>query len=68
MHHVNQIAKSPHHASHPNHEVVKNYIISYLNKLGLETQIQEGFANPKWKSVVYNKNILVRIKGLQTKP
>ncbi|MGB2116459.1 MAG: M28 family peptidase [Flavobacteriaceae bacterium] len=64
LQHINQIANSPHHASHPNHEAVKNYILSYLNKLGLETQIQEGFShNPKWKSVVYNKNILVRIKG-----
>ncbi|MGV8947138.1 MAG: peptidase M28, partial [Lutibacter sp.] len=61
---LKEITKKPHFTGSPEHEVVRNYIISELEKLGLQVEIQEQMAvNQKWRAATNTKNILARIKG-----
>jgi hypothetical protein len=72
LEHINQIAKQPHYVGTNNHEVVANYIVKELQKMGLETSVQEGFVMSdignlaEAKSLVKSKNIMCRIKGTQS--
>lgn len=63
LEHVTAIAKQPHYVGTKNHEVVANYIIKELQKLGLETTVQEGFTLSDWGNLVKSKNIMCRIEG-----
>lgn len=63
LEHINAIAKQPHYVGTKNHEVVANYIIKELQKLGLETTVQEGFTLSDWGNLVKSKNIMCRIEG-----
>lgn len=60
---VKAISKQPHYVGSENHEVVANYLQKELNKLGLETAVQEGYTLSDWGNLVKSKNILARIKG-----
>ncbi len=61
---LRQISEKPHYLGSNGHETVRNYLISELNKMGLETQVQEGFSlNSESKTLDKPKNILARIKG-----
>ena len=61
---LKEITKAPHYIGTKEHARVRNYLISQLEELGLETQVQEGFViNPKWKSLDKPKNIIAQIKG-----
>ena len=60
---VEAISKQPHFVGSANHEVVANYLVKELNKLGLQTSIQEGYTLSDWGNLVQSKNILARIKG-----
>lgn len=60
---VETISKKPHYVGSKNHEVVANYLVKELNKLGLQTSIQEGYTLSDWGNLVQSKNILARIKG-----
>ncbi|MFV5697099.1 M28 family peptidase [Flavobacterium sp. ZT3R17] len=60
---VKAISKQPHYVGSENHEVVANYLQKELNKLGLETTVQEGYTLSDWGNLVKSKNILARIKG-----
>jgi hypothetical protein len=61
---LKKITKKPHFTGSPEHEVVRNYLVSELEKLGLQVEIQEQMAvNKKWRAATNNKNILARIKG-----
>ncbi|MDD2675045.1 MAG: M28 family peptidase [Flavobacterium sp.] len=60
---VEAISKQPHFVGSANHEVVANYLVKELNKLGLQTSIQEGYTLSDWGNLVQSKNILTRIKG-----
>ena len=60
---VENISKKPHYVGSENHEVVANYLVKELNKLGLQTSIQEGYTLSDWGNLVQSKNILARIKG-----
>lgn len=60
---VEAISKQPHYVGSKEHEVVANYLVTELNKLGLETSIQEGYTLSDWGNLVQSKNILARIKG-----
>ncbi|MFV8342437.1 M28 family peptidase [Flavobacterium sp. XS2P39] len=60
---VEAISKQPHYVGSDNHEIVANYLQKELNKLGLETAIQEGYTLSDWGNLVKSKNILARIKG-----
>lgn len=61
--HLKEITKNPHYIGSPEHEVVRNYIIKELEKLGLETQVQEDPILTDWGTFTTPKNILARIKG-----
>jgi hypothetical protein len=60
---VEAISKQPHYVGSKEHEVVANYLVKELNKLGLETSVQEGYTLSDWGNLVQSKNILARIKG-----
>lgn len=60
---VEAISKQPHYVGSDNHVIVANYLQKELNKLGLETTIQEGYTLSDWGNLVKSKNILARIKG-----
>ena len=61
---LKEITRKPHFTGAPEHEVVKNYLVSELEKLGLQVEIQEQMAvNKKWRAATNTKNILARIKG-----
>ena len=60
---VEAISKQPHYVGSKEHEVVANYLIKELNKLGLETSVQQGYTLSDWGNLVQSKNILARIKG-----
>ncbi|PHQ57397.1 MAG: peptidase M28 [Lutibacter sp.] len=62
--HLKEITKKPHFTGSPEHVVVRNYIVSALEKLGSQVEIQEQIAvNGKWRAATNTKNILARIKG-----
>lgn len=60
---VEAISKQPHYVGSKEHEVVADYLVKELNKLGLETSVQEGYTLSDWGNLVQSKNILARIKG-----
>ena len=64
--HLKEISKKPHFTGSSEHETVRNYIVSQLEKLGLKVEIQEQVAvNSKWRAATNTKNILARIKGTE---
>jgi hypothetical protein len=60
---VKAITKQPHYVGSPNHEVVVQYLIKELQKLGLKPEIQEGFTLSDGGTLVKSKNVFARIKG-----
>lgn len=60
---VEAIARKPHFVGSKNHEIVADYLVKELQKLGLETSFQEGYTLSDWGNLVKSKNILARIKG-----
>jgi hypothetical protein len=48
---LNQVEafKKPHYVGSQEHEVVANYLIKELNKLGLETTVQQGYTLSDWE-------------------
>ena len=60
---VEAISKQPHYVGSKEHEVVADYLVKELNKLGLETSVQQGYTLSDWGNLVQSKNILTRIKG-----
>lgn len=61
--HVKEISKEPHGVGFQGHSKVRSYIISELEKLGLETSVQEGYTAGDWANLSKATNILSRIKG-----
>ena len=61
--HLKEISKNPHYVGSPDHERVKNYLVTALEDLGLEVQIQEDYVLTDWGTLTKPKNILARIKG-----
>jgi len=60
---VKVISENPHYIGSGNHKIVGDYLINELQKMGLETQIQEGTTLSDWGNLTKSKNILARIKG-----
>ncbi len=60
---VKNISKEPHFVGSENHDVVANYLVKELQKMGLETSVQEGFSFSDKSILTKGKNILARIKG-----
>jgi hypothetical protein len=65
--HLKEITKKPHFTGSPEHKVVRDYIVSQLEELGLQVEIQEQIAvNRKWRATTNTKNIVAKIKGSET--
>lgn len=60
---VKNISEKPHFVGSENHELVAVYLQKELQKMGLETSVQEGFAFSDWGTLTKCKNIVARIKG-----
>ncbi len=63
---LKEISKEAHYVGTPAHAEVRSYILRELEKMGLETQVQEGFTLNTWNgysNLVKPQNILARIKG-----
>src|SRR5690606_10250247 len=59
---LKEISKAPHFLGSEGHENVRKYLLSELEDLGLETQIQQGFVlSPESKTLTKPKNILGRL-------
>ncbi|MCL6266990.1 M28 family peptidase [Flagellimonas myxillae] len=63
LEHVKQLSKEPHAVGFPGHAKAKSYIISELNKMGLETTTQEGYTAGDWANLSKATNILAKIRG-----
>ena len=62
--HLKQIAKKPHFVGTAEHKKVQDYIVGELEKLGLNTEIQQQVAlNKKWRAGTTTQNIIAKIKG-----
>lgn len=60
---VEAVSKLPHYVGSENHKDVEIYLEKELQKLGLETTVQEGYTLTDWGNLVKSRNILARIKG-----
>ncbi len=66
LHHLKNISKNAHYVGTTEHKNVQNYIVTALNKIGLETEIQtQTTVNKKWVAATTTENILARIKGTE---
>ncbi len=61
--HVLNISKNPHGVGFEAHKEVRDYIITELERMGLETQIQEGYTAGDWGNFSKAINIMSRIEG-----
>ncbi len=63
LQHVKNISQKPHAVGFPAHKEVRQYVVSELEKMGLETSIQEGYTGGDWANLTKAINIMARIKG-----
>ncbi|MEX0289408.1 MAG: M28 family peptidase, partial [Flavobacteriaceae bacterium] len=63
--HIEQISQRPHGVGFKAHKEVRNYIIAELEKMGLQTSIQEGYTAGDWANLSKATNILARIDGAE---
>ncbi|MCK0144446.1 M28 family peptidase [Arenibacter sp. F26102] len=63
--HVKNMSEKPHGVGFPGHSEVRDYVISELNRLGLETTTQQGFTAGDWGNFSSTTNILCSIKGTE---
>ncbi len=61
--HVKAISQKPHYVGSAAHAEVREYIINQFEKLGLKTEVQEGYTLDSYGNLAKPKNILTRIKG-----
>ena len=64
LNHLKKITKEPHYVGSNEHKNVQNYIVSELQKMGFETEIQTQTAiNKKWFAATTAENIIAKLKG-----
>lgn len=63
LNHVGNLSKVPHAVGFKAHATVRAYIISELEKMGLETQLQAAYTIGDWGNLSKPINIMARIKG-----
>ena len=63
--HVESISKKPHGVGFTAHAEVRNYVISQLESMGLQTSLQEGYTAGDWGNLSKATNILARIEGTE---
>lgn len=61
--HVYEMSKEPHGVGFKAHRDVREYIVTELQQMGLETQLQEGYTAGDWGNLSRAVNILTRIEG-----
>ena len=61
--HVEAIAQKPHYVGTTAHSRVRNYIVSQLQKMGLQAQTHEDYTLNKNGVLVRPQNIMARIEG-----
>ncbi|WP_435414186.1 M20/M25/M40 family metallo-hydrolase [Polaribacter aestuariivivens] len=62
--HLKNISKKAHYVGAENHKKVQNYLVSELQEMGFETEIQTQTAlNKKWFAATTTENIIAKIKG-----
>ncbi|HET8809414.1 MAG TPA: M20/M25/M40 family metallo-hydrolase [Flavobacteriaceae bacterium] len=61
--HVEQIAKKPHPVGTRRHSLVRNYIVSELQKMDLEVQTQQGYVLNDHGILAKPENIIAKIPG-----
>ncbi len=61
--HIKRIAQKPHAVGFPAHAEVRNYIVTELESMGLETSLQEGYTAGDWGNLSKAINIVARVKG-----
>ncbi len=66
LEHVKQISQKPHAVGFQAHQEVRKYIIAELEKMGLQTSLQEGYTAGDWGNLSKAVNILARIKGTES--
>jgi hypothetical protein len=66
LEHVKQISQKPHGVGFEGHKEVRNYIVSELEKMGLETSLQEGYTAGDLGNLSRVINIIARIKGTES--
>ncbi|MEZ4907403.1 MAG: M20/M25/M40 family metallo-hydrolase [Saprospiraceae bacterium] len=65
--HIEKISERVHYVGSEGHDYVRDYIMSELQKNGLQPSIQNEFSvNSKWKGATYNQNIIAKIKGVKS--
>ena len=64
--HVKEISKEPHAIGFPAHKKVQHYIVSELEKMGLQTSLQTGYSVGDWGNMSKPENIIARIEGSGT--
>jgi Zn-dependent M28 family amino/carboxypeptidase len=64
LNHLKKISKEAHYTGSKEHKKVQGYIVTELQKMGLETEIQTQTAlNKKWFIATTAENIIAKIKG-----
>ena len=64
LNHLKKITQEPHYVGSNEHKNVQNYIVSELQKMGFETEIQTQTAiNKKWFVATTAENIIAKLKG-----
>ncbi|MCM5661997.1 M20/M25/M40 family metallo-hydrolase [Galbibacter mesophilus] len=63
LQHIKNIAEKPHFVGSEAHEEVKQYILTQLEEIGLNPEIQKGFTSGDWGNVSYAQNIIAKIEG-----
>lgn len=64
--HVEAISANPHGVGFPSHAGVREYIVSALEEMGLETQLQSGYTGGDWANLSKAVNIIARIPGTRS--
>ncbi|MDX6745440.1 M28 family peptidase [Polaribacter sp. PL03] len=65
LHHLKNISKEAHFVGSTEHKKVQNYIVTELQKMGFETEIQTQTAiNKKWYAATTTENIIAKLKGV----
>ena len=65
--HLHNITNKPHFPGLEEHKIVREYLVSEFEKLGLEVEVQEQMAvNKDWRAAVNTKNIIAKINGTES--
>lgn len=67
LNHLKNISSKSHYVGSLEHKNVQNYIVTELQKMGFETEIQtETAINKKWFAATTAENIIAKLKGSES--